>query len=108
MRFFSPPEKPTLSARFSMSWSISSFFGRLAHALHELRRRQLVLAARLALRVQRRLEERHGGDAGDFDWILEGEEQALGGALVGLQFEDVLAVEQDLAFGDLIVLACRQ
>ena len=61
------------------------------------------LAARLALRVQRRLEEGHGRDAGDLDRILEGEEHALGGPLVGVQLEQVLAVEQHLALGDLVV-----
>ena len=74
--------------------------GGLAHALHEFRRRQLRLAALLALRVERRAQERHGGDAGNFDRILEGEEQPLGGALVGLHREHVLAVEQHLPCGD--------
>ena len=68
-----------------------------AHALHELRRRQLGSAALLALRIERGAQERHSGDAGNFQRILEGEEQALGGALVGRKGENVLAVEQDLA-----------
>jgi hypothetical protein len=69
----------------------------LAHALHEFRRREFALAARLALRVQRGAQERHGGDARDFDRILERQEHALGGALVRLHLQQVLAVEQDLA-----------
>jgi hypothetical protein len=48
------------------------------------------------------LQEGHGGDAGDFDRILEGEEHALGGALIGAISREVLAVEQDLAIGDFI------
>ena len=60
------------------------------------------LAARLALRVQRGAQEVHGGDAGDFDRILERQEHALGGALVGRHLQQVLAVEQDLAAGHLI------
>ena len=56
----------------------------------------------LALRVERGAQEGHGGDAGDFDRILEGEEQALGGALVRLHRRGFLAVEQDFALGDLV------
>ena len=60
------------------------------------------LAARLALRVQRGAQEGHGGDAGNFDRILERQEHALGGALVGRHLQQVLALEQDLAAGDLV------
>ena len=63
---------------------------------------QLRLAARLALRVERGAQEGHGGDAGDLDRILERQEHALGGALVRLHLEQVLAVEQDFAVGDLV------
>ena len=63
---------------------------------------QFRLAARLALRVERGAQEGHGGDAGDFHRILEGEEHALGGALVGRHGENVLAVEQHVALGDLV------
>ena len=69
----------------------------LAHLLEKFRRRQLRLAALLALRVERGAQERHGGDAGDFQRILEGEEQAGGGALVGRHVEDVLAVKAHFA-----------
>ena len=74
-----------------------SFLASLAHLLQELRRRQFRLAALLALRIERGAQERHGGDAGNFQRILEGEEQAGGGALVGLHVEQVLAVEKHLA-----------
>src|SRR5262245_21132638 len=76
----------------------------LAHPLEELGRRELGLAALLALRVERGAQERHGGDAGNLERILEGEEQALGGALVGRQAQDILAVEQHLALGDDVVV----
>jgi hypothetical protein len=47
-------------------------------------------------RVERGLEEVAGAHAGDLDRVLEGEEDALAGALVGLQLEQVLAVVEDL------------
>jgi hypothetical protein len=75
----------------------------LLHGRMKSGRRQLRLAARLALGVQRRLEEGHGGDAGDLDRVLEGKEQACDGALVRLHVEQVLAVEQHFATGDLVV-----
>ena len=74
----------------------------LAHLLQEVRRRIFALAARLALRVQRGAQERHGGDAGNFDRILERQEHALGGALVGRHLQQVLALEQDFAAGDFV------
>jgi hypothetical protein len=73
-------------------------------ALDEVRRQQFGLAARLALRVHRSFQEGHGGDAGDLQRVLEGEEDAGGGARIGLHLQHVLAIEQDLAVEDLIVL----
>ena len=63
---------------------------------------RVVLAAvrRLALRVDRAAQEARDGDAGDRVGILEREEEALLGALVGAELRDVDAVEQDLALGD--------
>ena len=60
-------------------------------------------AALPAMRVERRLEKGHRRDAGNFDRILKGEKHAFGRALVRRQFEDVLAVEQDLARRDFII-----
>ena len=74
----------------------------LAHLLQEVRRREFALAARLALRVQRGAQEIHGGDAGNFHRILERQEHALGGALVGRHLQQVFALEQDFAAGDFI------
>ena len=66
-------------------------FGDLAHLPHEVGRRQLAEAARLPLRVERGLEERHRRHARDLDRVLEGEEDAGGGAFVRRQREQVLA-----------------
>src|SRR5262245_14426805 len=78
----------------------------LAHALEEFGRRELVLTPLLALRVERGAKERHGGDAGNFKRILEGEEKTLGGALLGGEGENVLAVEQHFPLRhDVVVLA---
>src|SRR4029453_17895716 len=78
----------------------------LAHALEKLGRGKLGLAAALALRVERGAQKRHGGDAGDLERILKGEEKAPGGAFLGRKGENVLAVEQHLPLrDDVIVLA---
>ena len=71
--------------------------GGLAHLLDEFRRREFRLAALLALRIERGAQESHGGDAGNFQRILEGEEQPGGGALVRRHVENALAVEQHFA-----------
>ena len=78
--------------------------GGLADEAHEIRRGELRLAALLALRIERRPQERHRADAGDFDGILEGEEDSGGGALVGLHLQKVAAVIEDLALGDGVLL----
>ena len=77
-------------------------FRDLAHLLEKVRRRIFALAARLALGVQRRAQERHGGDTRDFHRILEREEYALGGTLIGRHLQQVFAVEQDLAAGNFV------
>ncbi len=48
----------------------------------------------LRIGVERRLEEVGVGDAGDLDRVLEGEEDALAGALLGRHREQVLAVDR--------------
>src|SRR5262249_3923799 len=78
--------------------------GDLADPLHELGRRELGLPALLALSVDRGAQERHGGDAGNLQRILERQKKPLGGALVGLHRQHVLAVEQHAAFLDLVLL----
>ncbi len=89
-RFFSPPEKPTLTGRLSISASMPSSARLLSRELDELAARQLRLAARTALRVEALAQELEVGDAGNFDRILEAEEQPRRGALVRLQREQVL------------------
>ena len=60
------------------------------------------MAAGLALSVERGAQEGHGGDAGNLHRILEGQEHALGGALVRRHRQQVLTLEQDLACGHLV------
>ena len=64
----------------------------LAHQLQELDGVELGQAEVLALGVERRLQEVGVGDAGDLDRILEGQEHALAGALLGRHLEQVLAL----------------
>ena len=94
LRFFSPPEKPTLTLRFSMSSGIASRFACGARQLQELHRVQLRLAARAAHGVQRGAQEIGVAHARQLDRRLEGEEDAGGGALLGLHRQQVGAVER--------------
>ena len=55
-----------------------------------------------------RLQEHHGGDAGNLHRILHGEENALRGALFRRQRRQIFAVIDDAAFGDLVTGAARQ
>ena len=50
---------------------------------------QLRLAARAALRIEAFAQELEVGDAGNFDRVLEAEEQAGGGALVRFEGQQV-------------------
>jgi hypothetical protein len=95
LRFFSPPEKPSLTAdleqrRFRLD------------QLHELHGVELGLAEVLPLRVQRRLEEIGVVHAGNLDRVLKRHEHALAGALVRIQVEEILALVDDGAAGDLV------
>ena len=56
----------------------------LAHQLEEVDGVELRQAAVLAHGVERRLEEVGVADAGDLDRVLEGQEDALAGALLGV------------------------
>ena len=66
------------------------------------------LAAVLADGVDGGAQEVGVGDAGDLDGILEGEEDAFAGALLGVHVEQVLALEEDLALGDLVGVAAGE
>ena len=59
-------------------------------------------------RVVRGAQEVHDRDAGHLGRVLEREEDARLGTLVGREVEDVLAVVEDLARGDLVAGAARQ
>ena len=77
----------------------------LEQLLAELRDRDRIVHAAvsgLARRVDRAAQEARDGDAGDGLRILEREEEAALGTLVGAELRDVLAVEQQGAFGDLV------
>jgi hypothetical protein len=65
-------------------------------------------AARLALRVQRGAQEIGVVDARDLDRILEREEQPERSARLGLELEQVPALELHRARGDLVALATGQ
>ena len=71
--------------------------------LAEVLERDRLLAARLAVRVHDHAQVLGDGHARDRDRVLEGHEQAGAGALVRIGLRDVLAVEEDLALGDLEV-----
>ena len=108
LRFFSPPEKPTFTGRFSISASMSSAFAFSRISFRNVGRVELGLAARLALGVERGAQEGHVADARDLDRILEREEQPRRRPLLRLEREQVLAVERRGALGDLVALAAGE
>jgi hypothetical protein len=55
------------------------------------------LTALLAHRVHRSLEKLHVADPGNLHRVLEGEEEARAGALLGIHRQQVLAVERHAA-----------
>src|SRR5262249_7031802 len=69
---------------------------------------QLGLDAVLADGVEGGAQEVHVADAGDLDGILEREEDAVAGALLGIHVEEVLALEEDLAIGDLVEITAGE
>ena len=74
----------------------------LSLASLEIAARQRFLAPRLALRVQRLAQELDVGDAGNFDRVLEAQEQAFRRALVGFQCQQILTSEGHAASGHLV------
>ena len=74
----------------------------LLERLAELLQVDRVLAARLAVGVDRRAQEVDDRDARDRGRVLERHEQAGAGALVRVRLGQVLALEEDLAVGDLV------
>src|SRR5690606_32637599 len=57
----------------------------------------------LAPGVERQTKEVRDRDTGHLDGVLEGQVEALAGALVGLHLEDRLALEQDVAARHLVL-----
>jgi len=82
-------------------------FHPVAHQAQEVHRVEFGLAAVLPDLVDRRLQEVGVVHPGDLDRILEGEEDALAGAFLGLQLRDVLAPVTDDALRDRVALAAR-
>src|SRR5690606_18172702 len=57
----------------------------------------------LAPGVERQTKEVRDRDTGHLDGVLEGQVEALAGALVGLELEDRLALEEDVAARHLVL-----
>ncbi len=94
IRFFSPPEKPTLRPRRSISKSILRLVAVASRGLEELRRAHLGLAARLALGVDGSAHKGQAGTPGISSGYWNGQEDAPGRPFVGPQRQEVLAVER--------------
>ena len=103
LRFFSPPEKPSLTGAAQHALVDVEKLRLLLDQLHELHRVELRLAAVLAHGVERGLEEVGVVHAGDLDRVLERHEDAFAGALVGVHLEQVLALEEDVAAGHFVL-----
>jgi hypothetical protein len=100
-RFFSPPEKPSLTAREVNFRSILSTVHLGVEALVVGGGVELLALGQAGLHGG--AEEVGDGDAGDLAGVLECEEEAGAGALVGLHREDGLAVEQHITLRDGVV-----
>ena len=74
----------------------------------EGRRRDLGLAARLALGIQGGAQESHVADTGDLDRILEGQEQTGRSPIFGVHVQQVLAVQRGGTVGHHIARPARQ
>ena len=105
LRFFSPPENPSFTGRFTRSTSKSSSFTRSRIRPRKSTCVELGLAAVFADLVDRGFQEVGVVHAGDLDRVLEGEEDAAPRPLLRGQLRDVLAPVADFAGGDLVSLA---
>ena len=102
LRFFSPPEKPELTARLMISGSHSTSLSFSSSRSRKSIESSSSSPARLPDLVVGRAEEVGVGDAGDLDRVLEGEEHARLGPLLGLQVEQVLPAVEHRAAGHLV------
>jgi len=80
----------------------------LAHQREEVHGVELRLAAVGADRVEGGAQEVGIAHPGDFDRVLEGQEQPLARPLLGVELEEIAAAVVDLARGDLVPLAARE
>ena len=108
LRFFSPPEKPSLTERLSKSSVQFEQFHFLLDQREKFHRVQFRLAPVLADFVQRGLEKIGAVHAGNFDRILEREKQPFAGALLGIEVEQVLAAVNHLAAAHVVAVAPGQ
>ena len=70
--------------------------------LEELAAGERLLAAALALRIERLAQELDVGDAGDLDRILKAEEQASGGTFVRVERQQILSAKLYAAAGHFV------
>ena len=103
MRFFSPPENPSLTARRTSSGVDFHLLDLGVEEALELAGRHLLLAVVHAASIDSGLEELPGADAGQLYGVLESEEHAHAGADFGFQGQQVLAVVDGLSAGDGVV-----
>ena len=100
LRFFSPPENPSLTLRSRNSGFISSSFIFSRTKSSNSSGSSSSLAALRLHRVVGETQELAVGDAGNLDRVLEREEHAGARPLLGLLVEQVAALIADFAGGD--------
>ena len=103
-RFFSPPEKPSLtflskSSTFSLTEAAFSSI-----KIKEIHRVKFFLPAVLANRVDCGLEEELRTYTGNFHWVLKRQEDSSARTLVGIKFKQVDSVEENLTLGDFVCI----
>src|SRR5690625_2674323 len=107
LRFFSPPEKPSLTARFkssgdksiTLSFSRTSLRNCIESSSSSPRALRCALSAAQEIRIV---------DPGNFDRVLERQEHAGGGALFRRQLQQVAPLERHRTVADLVALATGQ
>ena len=108
LRFFSPPENPSLTGRLSSSGSMSSTFIFSFTSVRKSIASSSSWPRCLRTALSAASQEVGVADAGDFDRVLESQEDALARALLGRHLKEVLAVERDRAGRDRVHLAAGE
>ena len=108
MRFFSPPGEALVHGPLQQLLVHVHQLQPLVHELHEVHGVELLLAPMLPHGVDRRLQEVGVVHAGDLDRVLERHEEAFARALLGVELEQILALEEDLTACDLVFRMARQ